>query len=172
MICPDCGYDNIEGVDLCETCGQPLVDVGQTGSELEESISRHNIGVLPTKTPVSVSSTTSVREAVDEMISRKLGCVLVVDNEELVGIFTERDLLYKVSADLHELDLPVTDFMTPSPETITKQDSIAYALHAMDLGGYRHIPIVDSSESKLPIGIISIRDILRFLCIRFAKLRS
>ncbi|MCH7686423.1 MAG: CBS domain-containing protein, partial [Planctomycetes bacterium] len=37
--------------------------------------------------------------------------------------------------------------------------------------GYRHIPIVDS-ESKLPIGIISIRDILRFLCIRFAKLRS
>ena len=171
MICPDCGYDNIEGVDLCETCGQPLVDVEPVGSELEESISRHNIDVLPTKTPVSVSSTTSVREAVDEMVSRKLGCVLVVDNEELVGIFTERDLLNKVSADLNELDRLVADFMTPSPETITKQDSIAYALHAMDLGGYRHLPIVDS-ESKLPIGIISIRDILRFLCVRFAKLRS
>ena len=70
-----------------------------------------------------------------------------------------------------ELDRPVADFMTPSPETITKQDSIAYALHAMDLGGYRHIPVV-AEDSKLPIGIISIRDILRFLCIRFAKLRS
>jgi CBS domain-containing protein len=171
MICPDCGYDNIEGVDLCETCGQPLVDVESAGSELEESISRHNIDVLPTKTPVLVSSTTSVREAVDEMVSHRLGCVLVVDNEELVGIFTERDLLNKVSADLHELDRPVSDLMTSSPETITKQDSIAYALHAMDLGGYRHIPIVDS-QSKLPTGVISIRDILRFLCIRFAKLRS
>jgi len=170
MICPDCGFDNIDGEDLCDACGQPLVDVEPTGSELEESISRHNVELLMNKTPVSVPSTTSVREAVGEMVNRKLGCLLILDNEELVGIFTERDLLNKVSVDMSNLDRPVADFMSSSPETVTKQDSIAYALHAMDLGGYRHIPIVD--EQTKPIGIISIRDILRFLCVRFAKLRT
>ena len=40
----------------------------------------------------------------------------------------------------------------------------------MDLGGYRHLPVVD--DDARPIGVISVRDILRFLCVRFAKLRT
>ena len=112
---------------------------------------------------------TSVREAIRELVDNKIGCLLVVADGELAGIFTERDVLNKVSADLNTLDRPVSGFMTSSPETITKQDSIAYALHTMDLGGYRHLPIVDGGR---PTGVISVRDILRFLCIRFAELRS
>lgn len=171
MNCPDCGFDNIDGVDLCEACGQPLVDVEPTGSELEESICRHLVSVLPTKTPVVVAPQTPVREAVDKMVGLKLGCLLVVEGDDFPGIFTERDLLIKVSEDLLALmDRPVADFMTPSPATITRNDSIAYALHAMDVGGYRHLPIVD--DTGRPIGIISIRDILRFLCVRFAEIRT
>ena len=60
--------------------------------------------------------------------------------------------------------------MTDTPVTISQDDSIAYALHAMDLGGYRHLPVVD--ENNRPTGIISVRDILRFLCVRFAELRT
>jgi len=56
MICPDCGYDNIEGVDGCEQCGQPLVDFDPATCELEESISRHSIAVLTPKSGVSVPS--------------------------------------------------------------------------------------------------------------------
>ncbi len=61
--------------------------------------------------------------------------------------------------------------MTRSPETIRRQDSIAYALHAMDIGGYRHMVVVDSATG-MPTGILSVRDILRFLCVRFAEIRS
>lgn len=170
MICPDCSHDNIAGVDLCEACGQPLVNVEPTGSDLEESISRHSISVLQTKPPLTVSSATTVREAVDTLVKGKQGCVLVVDNDELSGIFSERDLLNKVSEDISGLDRPVSDFMTRNPEMLTKLDSIAYALHTMDLGGYRHIPI--SNKAGKAIGIVSIRDILRFLCVRFAEIRS
>ncbi len=170
MICPDCGYDNIEGVDWCEQCGQPLVEFDPATCELEESISRHSIKVLAPKPAVSVSSKTTVRDAVRTMADKNIGCLLVQENDKLVGVFTERDVLNRVSPDLSALDQPVAGYMTRSPETIRRQDSIAYALHAMDIGGYRHMAIVDGSGK--PTGILSVRDILRFLCVRFAEIRS
>ena len=170
MICPYCGYDNIDGDDSCAACGQSLVEVVPVGSDLEESICRHSVQVLCPKQPVTVSLSATAREAVARMVENQIGCLLVVDNGELSGIVTERDVLNKISGDLNTLDQPVSDFMTRTPETITVEDSIAYALHAMDLGGYRHMPIVDADGK--PTGVISIRDILRFLCVRFAELRG
>lgn len=170
MICPDCGHDNIDGVEICEACEQPLVEFDPSGTDLEQSISRHPIEALCQKDPIDVSSSTTVRDAVGEMNKHKIGCLLVLDNGKLVGVFTERDVLRQMSENSHSLDRPVAEFMTPSPTTVTRQDSIAYALHAMDLGGYRHMPIVD--EEGRPVGVISVRDILRFLCIRFAELRK
>lgn len=170
MICPDCGHDNIEGIDACEACDASLVAFDQAGSELEQVIARHDVIVLSPAKPVMVHATMPVRGAIQEMIDRRIGCLLVQVADELVGIFTERDVLNRVSGDLEALDYPVSEFMTRDPETIRANDSIAYALHAMDLGGYRHMPIVDSHGK--PVGIISIRDILRFLCVRFGELRA
>lgn len=170
MICPDCGHDNISGVDTCEACGQPLVQFDPSGCELEQSISRHSISVLNPKTPVTVNSSVSLREAVAQLVEHRIGALLVVENDVLVGIVTERDVLNRVSEDPAMLDKPVFDSMTRSPESVKPQDSIAYALHAMDLGGYRHLAIVD--DTGRPTGIISIRDILRFLCVRFAEMRA
>jgi CBS domain-containing protein len=170
MICPDCGYDNIEGVDWCEQCGQPLIELDPATCELEESISRHSIRVLSPKPAVGVPTSCTVREAVRMMAQKNIGCLLVQDGPSVAGVFTERDILNRVSPDLTALDRPVQDYMTRSPETIRRQDSIAYALHAMDIGGYRHMAVVDSSGA--PIGILSVRDILRFLCVRFAEIRS
>ena len=50
--------------------------------------------------------------------------------------------------------------MTPGPETINHDDPIAFALHRMDIGGYRHIPVLTNGQ---PTGIISVRDILRYI---------
>ena len=50
--------------------------------------------------------------------------------------------------------------MTTSPKTLEATDKIAFALHRMDLGGFRHIPVVSGGK---PIGIISIREILRYI---------
>ncbi|GAB4135063.1 MAG: hypothetical protein Tsb009_00880 [Planctomycetaceae bacterium] len=170
MICPDCGHDNISGVDTCGACGQPMVQFDPSGCELEQSISRHSISVLNPKTPVTVNSSVSLREAVAQLVEHHIGALLIVENDVLVGIVTERDVLNHVSEDPAMLDKPVFDSMTRSPESVKPQDSIAYALHAMDLGGYRHLAIVD--DTGRPTGIISIRDILRFLCVRFAEMRA
>jgi predicted transcriptional regulator len=170
MICPACGYDNIEGVAWCDQCGQPLVEIDPATCELEESISRHTIRVLAPKPAISVPSSCTVRDAIRTMAEKNIGCILIRDQEKLVGVFTERDVLNRISADLSALDKPVSNYMTRSPATIRRNDSIAYALQAMDIGGYRHMAVVDSGGA--PTGILSVRDILRFLCVRFAQIRS
>lgn len=171
MICPDCGFDNIDGEDICAACGQPLVQLDPAGSALEQTITRHTVQVLNPKKPLTVAAAATAREAISRMVGHGIGCLIVVDEDKgtLTGIVTERDVLNKISENL-PLERPVSEFMTPSPTAIEPDDSIAYALHTMDLGGYRHLPIVDAEGT--PIGIISVRDILRFLCIRFAELRT
>ena len=170
MICPDCGHDNIDGVDVCEACGQSLVAYDPVGSELEESISRHSIDVLVPREPITVEADVSVRDAIKTMVEQRIGCLLILEQGELAGVFSERDVLNKVSIDLSNMDRPVSELMTRSPDTISRRDSIAYAMHAMDLGGYRHVPIVNDGGKAT--GIISVRDILRFLCLRFANSRA
>ncbi|MEX0724722.1 MAG: CBS domain-containing protein [Planctomycetaceae bacterium] len=170
MQCPHCQAENLDGIDECVECHQSLTEFIPVGSDLERSITSHPIAVLAPVKPVTISPQMSVREAMREMTSRKIGCVVVAENGNLQGIFTERDILIKVTPDLSRLDSPVSEFMTADPETVTTQDTIAYTLQCMNLGGYRHMPVVN--ENKQPIGVISIRDILRFLCIRFAALRT
>jgi CBS domain-containing protein len=108
---------------------------------------------------VTVLATATVGEAVQLMLSRDIGAVLVVDAfGRLAGIFSERDLLTKVvDAAGTNLDLPVQGFMTAHPETVTAENSLAFALRAMDVGGYRHLPVL---EDGLPVGVISVRDML------------
>ena len=79
---------------------------------------------------------------------------------DLVGILTERDFLTRVAGEEGYEQLPVERYMTPAPETVLLSDLLAVALAKMDVGGYRHLPVV--AEGK-PVGVISVRDILRHL---------
>ena len=100
------------------------------------------------------------------MVDQRIGCVMVVDNDKLVGIFSERDALMKINVDAAKVSgRPISQFMTPKPVTLEAEDKIAFALHKMNLGGYRHVPIL--FQGKLA-GVISIRDILRYLTERIA----
>lgn len=168
MICPDCGHDNIDGEDLCEACGQPLVNLELSGSELESTITRETIKTLAPRAQFAIGPDTTVREAIQKLVEKGIGCLLVEAEGELVGIFTERDVLNRISENPAVMDHPVREFMTTSPTTVTLEDSIAYALHAMDLGGYRHLPVVDGDGK--PRAVISVRDILGYLCNRFTEL--
>jgi CBS domain-containing protein len=170
MLCPSCGHDNIAGADECEGCGSTLTEIDPS-SEFEQSLARHSIDVLPTKPARAVAPHTSVREAVGLLVAEGIGCLLVEEGGKLVGVFTERDVLNRVSGDLDQTwDAHVNIFMTSAPVTVKKHDSIAYVLHAMDVGGYRHMPIVDDAGSV--VGVISVRDILRYLCIKYGELRA
>ena len=169
MNCPDCGHDNIPGADICEKCGQPLA-FDNPGSELERAIIAHPVSVLAMKTPVSVAPGDTTAEAIECMVGHKIGCVLVRDDKGLVGIFTERDVLNRVSSDRAALAQPVSEYMTPNPLTLKESDSIAYALHAMAVNGYRHVPVIDDEGHA--VSIISSRDVLRLLAVRFADIRD
>ena len=73
----------------------------------------------------------------------------------------------RVNADAAKLaDQPISSVMTPKPATLKESAKIAFALHNMDVGGYRHIPVLDEND-KLT-GVISIRDILAYLTVRGA----
>ena len=170
MICPYCEHENIAGEDTCAECGQSLIGLDDSSDAMTESISTHAIDLLNPRDPVFVAPASPLKEAVALMVDNHTGCLLVVHDDVLIGIITERDVLYKAADDPALLEKPVVEFMTEAPMTIRRQDSIAYAMHAMDLGGYRHLPIV--AKTGEPKAIISVRDILRFLCVRFANSRG
>lgn len=173
MNCPACGHENIPGADQCEECLQPLVDVDApfVTSQVEQRILENPVSSLGPAEPVCVEAEGSLSSALQLMQQRQTGCLLVMQDGQLVGIFTERDAVMKVGADVFRLaEAPIRDLMTPDPETIDATASVAFALHKMDLGGYRHLPVMDADDH--PTGVISVRDILRFLTEEYATSTS
>jgi len=162
-VCPSCGHQNIAGADQCEDCGSSLAQVSdlQPVPAQDEGVLGDHISVLSPCVPMIVNPDTAVGDVLQVLVDNSIGCVLVVEDDEVVGVFSERDALMRLGvryADL--LDRPVSEFMTESPETLELGDKIAFALHKMDIGGYRHIPILDDGRIS---GIISVRDILGHL---------
>ncbi|HAL54908.1 MAG TPA: CBS domain-containing protein [Bacteroidetes bacterium] len=122
---------------------------------------------LKVRKPVMVSPDHSVAAAIELMQEKKLGCVAVTENEKLVGIFTERDVLMKIAGKLDPATLKVRDVMTLRPEAFQPEDSIAFILNAMHVGGYRHVPVVD--DQGRPLAVASIKDIVSFILDHFAE---
>ena len=111
---------------------------------------------------LTVIASTPVRDVLQLLHTRRVGCVLVVEQDKLVGIFTERDVLLRLGADAAAYgDRPVSEFMTANPQTLEANARIAFAVQRMDIGGFRHVPVVTSDGA--PLGVISVRDILDYL---------
>ena len=163
MICPYCSAENIEGVDACGECGQPLSEnLTDPVTEIERCLLVDHIDTLAPKAPIAVAADTPVRDVLRTMVDHHIGCLIVAEAGKPIGVFSERDALVK----LHEnaaawLDRPVADFMTAQPETLQADAKVAFAVQRMDVGGYRNIPIVDRSGQLT--GVISVRDILNYL---------
>src|SRR6266852_745939 len=164
MICPHCGHDNLPGSEDCANCGMDLthIDRPMAQNRIERSLMEDPVSVLQPKKPVTVRPTATVRETIQVMLDHDIGALLVVDaSGKLQGIFSERDLLTRVAGICEDYaDLPIQDLMTPNPETVTATDKLAFALHKMDVGGYRHLPVL---KDGVPAGVVSVRDMLRHI---------
>src|SRR4051812_25842945 len=129
MICPHCGHINLPGSDECVKCQQDLapfdLPVGQ--DRVEASIMNDPVSILRPKLPVTVPETATLGYALQVMIEREIGAVLVVDpNQQLVGILTERDYLQKVGdTETDYGQRPVGSVMTLAPETVGPDDPLA-----------------------------------------------
>ncbi len=165
MECPSCGEDNIQGEDLCASCGMDLAGLDVRSRELsrEDPLLARKIDELPLKKALTVAPTTSVGEAARLMREHHEGCVFVVtEGEGLVGVFTERDLASRVLVRDRSLDeTTVAEVMTRDPYTLRGEDRVVFALHRMGVDGYRHLPILDA-EGKI-IGILTMRTVLAAL---------
>ena len=115
--------------------------------------------VLDGRGLVTASKDMSVRAACRLMTERNIGALLVVENEQIAGIFTERDALNKIlSPGLDPETTHLEQVMVSKPQTIGVDNPLAYALYMMAEGGFRHVPVVD--QRGVPVGMVSARDAL------------
>ena len=114
------------------------------------------VSEIMAKDVLGVDPGTSLLDAARRMHERRVGAVVVLDGERLVGILTERDVLRAVATD--RVEGQVADSMTHSPDTIDADEPAGQAAAIMIHGGFRHLPVV---EGETVVGMISIRDLVR-----------
>jgi CBS domain-containing protein len=101
---------------------------------------------------------TTVSKAAKLMEDKNVGAVMVVENERLVGIFTERDAVFRVIAQGRDVQTTrLADVMTPAPRTVDPDKTFGYALLMMHENGFRHVPVIENGK---PVGIVSARNAL------------
>ena len=134
MRCMSCSHHNPPGVDHCEECHASFthedVPLAKIRSAIEHSLSEDRIFSLDLVEAISVPEETSLESAILTMRERNIGCLLVTDQEgKLCGIFTERDLIYKVAGKVDDLAAQsVNNYMTHDPEVIRGDQLLASAL--------------------------------------------
>jgi CBS domain-containing protein len=110
--------------------------------------------------PVVVAPEDSIMSAVDKMCEVGVGAVAVVRNGDLVGIFTERDLMMRVvRPGVSTLNTPISKVMTKNPNVAALEMEASEAFEFMTGKNIRHLPIVDKN-GKLQ-GMLSIRHLMR-----------
>jgi CBS domain-containing protein len=116
---------------------------------------------MPKRRVHAVGIDDPVALAVRTMQREDVNCVLVKDGEEVVGILTGWDILQKVAGPNEDLVAATCGrMMTPDPYVLHNEDTVALALNAMAVGGFRHLPIQEEGEPK---AVITAGDLFRFI---------
>ncbi len=112
--------------------------------------------VMEKKKFLTASPQATVANAARLMASKNAGAVLVVEDDRLVGIFTERDVVFRVVAlGLDAKTTQLLEVMTTAPKTLGPSKSYGHALLLMQENGFRHLPVVENGRA---VGIISSRN--------------
>src|SRR5262249_53873341 len=164
MLCPSCGHDNIEGMDRCDECMSPLMKLDvprpDTAEGLERSVMEDDLSHLEQETTLTVTADSAALDVVRRMLEARSGCALVVEDGRMIGIFTEHDVLTKMTGVASRAEVSVREIMSPNPETLCEGDSVAAALNRMSLGRYRHIPVLKSDGRY---AVTSISNVLKYI---------
>jgi len=106
---------------------------------------------------IGLRGETTVRQAVGKMIEANVGCLIVEQDEKVIGIFTERDLLRRVVGSDKDPNTTVISEVMSSPVNSCKpSDDIEDLFKTLSVSQTRHLLVLDNDE---PVGVISLRDI-------------
>lgn len=126
--------------------------------------------ILGDRPMYSISPQTTLREAAKLMEARNVGALPVLDGDRLVGILSERDIVWRGVA--HNLPADVgtaADVMTRDPVTVNASDAISDALATKLGNAFRHLPVMDGDRV---IGVLSYRDIPPEYLMMFERFRE
>ena len=108
---------------------------------------------------ISVNPKNTVYEALEVMVQKNVGSILIMDEDEFAGIFTERDYARKlILQGKSSKETLIGEIMTLNPVTITPDFSIEDCMHLMTDKFIRHLPVIENNKL---IGIISIGDLVK-----------
>lgn len=106
----------------------------------------------------AVSPSQMVIEALDLMAARNIGAVMVLENNRLMGIFSERDYARKgILKDRKAKSTPISEVMTANVFTVTPSDNLEDCMQLMTDKKIRHLPVLDDGRV---IGLVSIGDVV------------
>jgi CBS domain-containing protein len=111
-----------------------------------------------TENPSTVEASATVQDAAQLMDKEDIGNVLVVENGEVQGIVTDRDIVVRVLAKGDGPDASVREAATTDVQTLSPDDSIEDAIKQMEQGNVRRLPVVDDGK---PVGIVSLGDLAK-----------
>lgn len=112
--------------------------------------------IIKHQSPVTAPVSMTVRTAATIMKDKRVGAMMVVEQGQLVGVFTERDALCRVVAEGRDATTTTLgEVMTASPQTVSPDATFSSALELMHENRFRHVPVVENGK---PIGMVSVRD--------------
>ena len=110
---------------------------------------------------IQASPDSTVYEALGIMMEFNISAILITEGNKLKGIFTERDYARKVVLKgKSSKEVKLREVMTPTPLTVTPDDSVEFCMETMTEKHIRHLPVVENGE---PTGMISIGDVVKFV---------
>ena len=147
-------------------------EISRGTREFDASLVREPLSSVPVREPLILSAADTATAAMRAMQREHRGCVIVTDDGtrdcKLLGIFTERDVLLRiVDRGKNPATLPIGEVMTPEPECLAVDSTVAHALNKMSVGGFRHVPVVD--QEHRPAFVVSVRDVVEFLVAAFPR---
>ena len=123
---------------------------------------------------VTAQPAETVAVVAQRMHDKRVGSVVVIDHDDrAIGILTERDMIHLAAAGSDASTAKVSEWMTGDPDTIGPDIEARAAFSLLAEHGYRHIPVVESSDAgqKL-VGIVSMRDLMRVAMIQPAAAQA